>query len=73
MNISIMRHHKLLRESCLQVQRAWDTRSLGIRKQEQKRIIRVVLEIRVPLRFLFIRVPYKIWDPKRDPTLENYP
>ena len=33
----------------------------------------VVFQIRVPLGSLFIRVPYYIGDPKRDPDLENYP
>ena len=27
----------------------------------------------VPFRVIFIRVPYKIGDLKRDPNLENYP
>ena len=32
----------------------------------------VVLLIGVPERVLFIRVPYYIWDLKRDASLENY-
>ena len=31
------------------------------------------LKNRVPVRQLFIRVPYYIEDAKRDPNLENYP
>ena len=35
--------------------------------------IGAVLQTRVPLGVLFIRVPYYIRDPKGDPDLENYP
>ena len=37
------------------------------------RKIWVVLQLRVPFRVLFIRVPYYIGDPKRDPNFDNYP
>ena len=34
----------------------------------------VVFQVRVPFRVLFfIRAPYPLGDPKRDPNLENYP
>ena len=32
----------------------------------------VVLEIRVPFRVLFIRVPYYVGDPQKGPNLENF-
>ena len=33
----------------------------------------VALQIRVPFRVYFIRMPYYIGDLNRDPSLENYP
>ena len=39
---------------------------------ESAKFMRILLQIRVPFRVLFIRVPYSLGDLKRDPNLENY-
>ena len=50
--------------------RVWDGTGAG---RKRFVIIWVVLEIRVPLRVLLLRVPYYILDLKRDLNLWNYP